>query len=116
MTVNEHSNDEPFRPLRETLSPAAQRLDNHLATAIADLTPQEAPMPAPSPTGFQQGEISGLFQSLRARKDAMVAGIKANAAEVDAVLTVGEQMSAGLKADADAMKAELGQLTNFPPA
>lgn len=72
-------------------------------------------MTSPSPTGFQPGEISGLFQSLRARKDAMISGLKVNAAEVDAVLTAGEQMSAGLKADADAMKAELGQLTNFPP-
>lgn len=74
------------------------------------------PMTAPSPTGFQPGEISSLFKSLRARKEAMIADIQANGAEVVAVLEAGEAMSKGLKADADAMKAEFGQLTNFPPA
>jgi hypothetical protein len=46
----------------------------------------------------------------------MIADIQANGAEVAAVLAAGEQMSAGLKADADPLKAEFGQLTNFPTA
>ena len=75
-----------------------------------------APTSSPSPTGIKPGEISGLFKQLRARKEAMIADIQANGAEVAAVLAAGEQMSAGLKADADALKAEFGQLTNFPPA
>ncbi len=71
---------------------------------------------ATSPTGVEPGEISGLLEQLRARKEAMIADIQANGAEVAAVLAAGEQMSAGLKADAGSLKAEFGQFTNFPPA
>lgn len=81
---------------------------------IVNLT-EPKPMSAPSPTGFVPGEISSLFKSLRARKDAMVADIMANGAEVAATIATGEQMSAALKAEGEAMKAELGIITNFPP-
>lgn len=75
------------------------------------------PMTTPaSPTGFVPGEISSLFKSLRARKDAMVADIMSNGAEVAATLEAGEKMSAALKAEGEAMKAEFGLLTNNPPA
>lgn len=104
-------NAEQFRQTRA----AADHLDEHLTTAIAEFS-QERPAVTSSPTGFKPGEISSLFTSLRARKEAMIADIQSNAAEVSVVLAAGEQMSAGLKADADALRAELGQLTNFPPA
>lgn len=74
------------------------------------------PMSDSSPTGFVPGEISGLFKSLRARKDAMVADIMANGAEVANILTAGEQMAANLKAEGEALKAEFATLTNNPPA
>jgi hypothetical protein len=112
MTVQEHPNGDEFRPVRA----ASEALDAHLTSAIAELSQGEPAVTAPSPTGFKPGEISSLFTSLRARKEAMIAEIQKNASDVADVLAVGEQMSAGLKADADALRAELGQLTNFPPA
>ena len=75
-----------------------------------------APASPISPPGVKPGEISGLFKRLRARKEAGIADIQANGAEAAAVLAAGEKISAGLKADADALKAEFGQPANFPPA
>ena len=114
----EHFNDEPFRPIRQVMSPSAQKLDAHLAQAITDLSPPKGRplMTAPSPTGFVPGEISSIFKDLRARREAMVLSIKTNGAEVAAIIAVGEQMDSALKAEGDALKSELGQLTNFPPA
>ncbi len=97
-----------------TIATATPLPPNHLT--MTEAKPMTAPARPPSPTGIKPGEISGLFKQLRARKEAMIADIQANGAEVAAVLAAGEQMSAGLKADADALKAEFGQLTNFPPA
>lgn len=105
-------NAEQFRQTRA----AADHLEEHLTSAIAEFTKERPVVTAPSPTGFKPGEITSLFTTLRARKDAMIADIQANAADVGSVLAAGEQMSAGLKADADALRAEFGQLTNFPPA
>jgi hypothetical protein len=118
-------NTEPYRPVRETMSPPAQKLDDHLTASIAELAPTPLPtvnltepklMTTASPTGFVPGEISGLFKSLRARKDAMVTDLMATGAEVAATIATGEQMTAALKAEGDAMKAEFGLLTNNPPA
>lgn len=72
-------------------------------------------MTSASPIGFVPGEISGMFKALRERKAAMVAGLAANGADVAAMLTAGEQMAEALKAEGDAMRAEFGQITNFPP-
>lgn len=112
MSSQEHPNGDEFRPVRA----ASEALDAHLTSAIAELSQEKPAVTAPSPTGFKPGEISSLFTSLRARKEAMIADIQKNASDVSDVLAAGEQMSAGLKADADALRAELGQLTNFPPA
>jgi hypothetical protein len=111
MSTQEHPNGDEFRPVRA----ASDALNDHLTSAIAELSQEKPVVSAPSPTGFKPGEISSLFTSLRARKEAMIAEIQKNASDVSDVLAVGEQMSAGLKADADALRAELGQLTNFPP-
>ena len=111
-------NDVAFRqPGHFEASEASVKLDAFLGQAITDLTPQGKPaVTASSPTGFVPGEISNLFKTLRARKDAMVADIMTNGAEVAATLAAGEAMSAQLKAEGDAMKAEFGLLTNGPPA
>jgi len=96
-----------------TAAPTSLPPNNLTMTEAKPMTPPPAPS---SPIGIKPGELSGLFKQLRARKEAMIADIQANGAEVAAVLAAGEQMSAGLKADADALKAEFGQLTNFPTA
>jgi hypothetical protein len=84
---------------------------------IVNLSTEPTPaMPSASPIGFVPGEISGMFKALRERKAAMVAGLAANGADVAAMLTAGEQMAEALKAEGDAMRAEFGQITNFPPA
>jgi len=135
-----HPNDEPFRPLRDhpiqatvasvtadalaaipevvpamvKQSTASAKPNQFLDTAIAEFQPKGT-QPMSSPTGFVPGEISAMFKQLRARKDAMVTDIMANGADVAATLAAGEAMSAQLKAEGDAMKAEFGLLTNGPP-
>lgn len=111
-------NDVEFRePGHFEASEASVKLDAFLGQAITDLTPQGTPVvTTSSPTGFVPGEISSLFKTLRARKDAMVANIMSTGADVEATLAAGEAMAAQLKAEGDAMKAEFGLLTNGPPA
>lgn len=82
---------------------------------IVNLT-EAKPMSEPKPTGFVPGEISGLFKALRARKDAMVADLMATGADVEATIQSGEKMTAALKAEGEALKAEFATLTNNSPA
>lgn len=97
-------------------SPAAEALDQHLTASIAEFTHERPAVTAPSPTGFVPGEISSMFKMLRERKAAMVTELMANGNEFAAVVAAGEQMAATLKSESDAMKAEFGQTSNFPPA
>jgi hypothetical protein len=100
-----------------------------ILSAAPQPTPNVTPLPAPptitetptamtsaSPTGFVPGEISAMFQALRDRKAAMLANVAASGADVLAIVVAGEQMAAALKAEGDALRAEFGQISNFPPA
>lgn len=103
--------------------------DSEIETAIRSVAPATAttPLPAvsltevkpamtaPSATGFKPGEISALFQSLRDRKAAMLDAVKANGADVLAIVVAGEQMADALKAEGDELRKEFGLITNFPP-
>ena len=82
---------------------------------IVKLNEVNQAMTAPSPTGYKPGSISSIFKDLREQQSALVAEIQATANEAGPVLEAGRQLSKGMKADLDAMRAELGQLTNFPP-
>lgn len=108
--------------IEDAIRGAAARLETYRTTSAiptplpaVNLTEPNSMTDTPSPTGFVPGEISSLFKSLRARKDAMVADIMANGAEVANILTAGEAMAASLKAEGEALKAEFAQLTNNPP-
>ena len=61
-------------------------------------------------------EEQGYTYSTSANSGNILADIMANGAEVASTLAAGEQMSAALKAEGEAMKAEFGLLTNGPPA
>ncbi len=111
----ENPNAEIFRE-GYTHSAASEALDQHLTASIAEFTTERPAVTAPSPTGFVPGEISSMFKMLRERKAAMVTELMANGAEFAAVVEAGEQMSATLRAESEAMKAEFGQTSNFPPA
>lgn len=115
------SDDEIEKAIRSAAGiPTTGGAINSEASSATPIPPvnitEPKPMTEQSPTGFVPGEISSMFKTLRARKDAMVADVMKNGAEVAATLEAGEKMSAALKAEGDAMKAEFGLLTNNPPA
>lgn len=125
--VQEHPNDEPFRPVRVTLSPAAQKLDDHLAASIAHFTPLpsvnmtegKTTVTAPAPGSFSASlkamideAKAGLAQAQndgRARVGAAVS--KLTEAKV-ATAKVADGMASQIEDAAASALADLGQISN----
>jgi hypothetical protein len=125
--TQEHPNDDPFRPIRVTLSPAAEKLDAHLAESIAHFTPvptvkltegkPQLTTPAPgsfaaslkaivdeAKAGIEQAKADGLAQV----RDAVGDLSKAK----EATLRVTGNMADTVKSQAADIMAELGQISN----
>lgn len=124
--VQSEPNAEPFRPIRETLSPAAQKLDDHLAASIAHFTPIPAvsitegkPMTTPAPGSFA-ASIRTMMDEARAgvakaREDGLAKVGEAvstlNGAKV-AIAKVSDQMASTIADEAASVMSELGQISN----
>jgi ribosomal protein L1 len=121
MTVQEHPNGEEFRPVRDAMT-ASQQLDQHLATAIADLStvPTEKPaMTAPAPGSFA-ASLKAIVDDARAglaqqRVDG-VAQVQAAVGKINeakaAVAHVTSSMAKTIEDEAAAVLSELGQISN----
>lgn len=119
MTVQEHPNGEEFRPVRA----ASDALDAHLTSAIVELS-QERPIVTVTPTGNFATQIRGMLDQARAdlaaaRNDGIAKvgdaiGKMRDAQTQTQLVTAG--MAQTIEDEAAAVLAELGQISNFPPA
>lgn len=128
--VQEHPNDEQFRQHRVTMSPEAQKLDDHLAAAIAEFKPTPLPV-----VNITEGKppmtvvpARGSFAaSIRAMMDEARAGI--DQARADGLAKVGDAigrlndakvatgkvagaMAKTIEDEAADVLSELGQISN----
>lgn len=117
--VQEHPNDTPFREPRVTLSPAAQKLDDHLAASIAELAPQRPPQEKPMSITGIGGAGSTIKQLLEDHKSQMtnlieghVAELKENLTQQRAAVGAFGRMVASAKKETEDFLADLGQFTN----
>lgn len=122
----EHPNDEPFRQARQVLSPAAEKLDQHLTASIAALTPPETGIPVSAPTlptgkphimrGLQR--LSNLaptiMASLDAKADTIADELVAQQKRAESVIEQFGALAGTLGKVADDVQAALGQITNDP--
>lgn len=125
--VQEHPNDDPFRPIRVVMSPSAQKLDDHLAQSIAHFTPIPAVnvtegkplMTTPAPGSFA-ASIRAMMDEARAgvaqaRADGLAkvgeAVGKMNEAKV-ATAKVSANMVKTIEDEAASVLSELGQISN----
>jgi hypothetical protein len=119
MTVQEHPNDEEFRPVRA----ASDALDAHLTSAIAELSQEKPVVTAPQPGSFVaqiRAMMDGARADLAKTKEDGIAQIKEAVTEH---VKAGEQVKAVTASMVQVIKnetadalAELGQISNFPPA
>lgn len=128
MTIQEHPNDEPFRQARVTLSPAAQKLDDHLADSIAHLTPlptvnltEGKPMTTPPPVpGSFAASIRAMMDEARAgvaqaRSDGLAKVGEAVGKLTDAKVSIAKvsaSMATTIEEEAASVLSELGQISN----
>lgn len=121
MTVQEHPNDAEFRPVRDALT-ASQQLDQHLTTAIADLStpPAGKPVMSATPTGSFVAGLKAMVDDARADLErtridgtavVQVAVGKIHEAKA-AVAHVTSSMAKTIEDEAAAVLAELGQISN----
>ena len=128
-SVQEHPNDDPFRPVRVTLSPDAQKLEDHLVAAIAEFTPTPLPvvnlteakpvMTTPAPGSFA-ASIRAMMDEARAgvaqaRTDGLAkvgqAVGKLSEAKVS-IAKVSASMATTIEEEAASVLSELGQISN----
>jgi hypothetical protein len=119
MTVQEHPNDEEFRPVRA----ASDALDAHLTSAIAELSQEKPTVTAPQPGNFAS-QIRGMLDQARAdleaARNAGLAKVGGAIEKMRDAQTQTQFVTAGMaktiEDEAAAVLAELGQISNFPPA
>lgn len=125
--MQEHPNDEPFRQARVTLSPAAQKLDDHLAASIAHFTPippvniseGKPRMTTPAPGSFA-ASIRAMMDEARAgvaqaRADGLAKVGDAVGKLTDAKVSIAKvsaSMATTIEEEAASVLSELGQISN----